>query len=125
MDYSDRAKESMLRAVTVAQETRLSRTDERKLRALQYMISRDYERAAPLFQQLENEVDGEQKAAAILESGWLAQQRDDTAAAQDAYQRAVMLKPDYAAARLRLGFILGRAGKDEMALAAFTEAENL
>src|SRR5262245_1076835 len=82
LDYSDRAKELMLRAVTVAQETRLSRADELRLRALQFMVSRDYERAVPLFDQLEGEARDADKAAAALESGWLAQQREDTLAAE-------------------------------------------
>jgi serine/threonine protein kinase len=126
MDYSDRAKDSMLRAITVAQESRPSRADELRLRALQFMVSRDYDRAVPLLQQLEDEANGREKASAALESGWLAQQREDTEAAATAYERALTLQPDYAAARLRLGFILGRrGGKDDLALKTFTEAENL
>ena len=47
LDYTDRAKDSMLRAVAAAQD-RGSAEDDRKLRALQFMVSREYERAAPL-----------------------------------------------------------------------------
>src|SRR5207248_9643951 len=53
LDYSERAKESMLRAVTVAQESRLSSVDALRLRALQFMISGDHSRAEPLLQRLE------------------------------------------------------------------------
>jgi tetratricopeptide (TPR) repeat protein len=125
MDYSDRAKDEILQAITLAQETRLSNSDEHRLRALQFMISRDYDRAAPLFEELEGEANGHEKAAAAMENGWLAQQREDTTAAQAAYERALRLKPEYAAARLRLGFILGRRGKDDEAFQSFTEAEKL
>src|SRR5262249_10213843 len=68
LDYTDHAKELMLQAVTVAQEVRLSRTDELRLRALQFMVSRDYDRAGPFFRELEEKADGPDQAAAALES---------------------------------------------------------
>jgi tetratricopeptide (TPR) repeat protein len=126
LDYTERAKDSMLRAVAAAQEWRLTAADERKLRAMQFMVSRDYQRAAPLLQQIEAEAAAPDRPAAALESGWLAQQMDDSERAAAAFRRALELKPSHAAARLRLGFMFGRAGgKDDMALAAFTEAEHL
>jgi serine/threonine protein kinase/Tfp pilus assembly protein PilF len=125
LDYSERAKESMLRAIAAAQETRLSRADETRLRALQFVISRDYDRAVPLLQQLEEDADDRDKPAAALESGWLAERRDDTADASAAYKRASTMDPAYAAARLRLGYILGRQRRVDEALMAFHEAERL
>jgi tetratricopeptide (TPR) repeat protein len=126
LDYTDRAKDSMLRAVAAAQDSRLSETDDRKLRALQFMVSRDYARAAPFVQQIEADARPEDRAAAALEAGWLAQQREETDAAAAAFGRALTLDPSYAAAKLRLGFLFGRqGGKDEQALAAFGEAEGL
>jgi serine/threonine protein kinase/Tfp pilus assembly protein PilF len=123
MDYSDRAKDAILHAITIAQETRLSDADELRLRALQFTISRDYDRAMPLLDELEKESVGRERASAALEYGWLAQQREDTEAAQAAYQRALKFDPRYAAAKLRLGFLLGRRGRDDEALQAFAEAE--
>jgi tetratricopeptide (TPR) repeat protein len=126
LDYTDRAKDAMLRAVAAAQESRLSPSDDRKLRALQFMVSRDYERAAPLVKQIEAEAGAADRPQAALESGWLAQQMEDSDGAAAAYQRALALDPSYAAAKLRLGFLFGRqGGKDEQALAAFGEAEGL
>src|SRR6185436_6887595 len=126
LDYTDRAKDSMLRAVGAAQDSRLSDADDRKLRALQYMVSREYERATPLVKEIEAQASAADRAEAALESGWLAQQMEDTDAAAAAYQRALALDPSYAAAKLRLEFLFGRqGGKDEQALAAFGEAEGL
>jgi tetratricopeptide (TPR) repeat protein len=126
LDYTDRAKDSMLRAVAAAQDSRLSDDDDRMLRALQFMVSRDYQRAAPLVKATEAEAAGAHRAASALESGWLAQQMEDTEAAAAAFGRALALDPSYAAAKLRLGYLLGRqGGKDEQALAAFGEAEAL
>ena len=62
LDYTDRAKDSMLRAVAAAQDSRLSDADDRKLRALQFMVSRDYERAAPLVKEIEAEAAGGHRA---------------------------------------------------------------
>jgi serine/threonine protein kinase/tetratricopeptide (TPR) repeat protein len=126
LDYTDRAKDAMLRAVAAAQESRLSPGDDRTLRALQFMVSRDYERAAPLVKEIEAEASVADRPEAALESGWLAQQMEDTDAAAAAFERALALDPSYAAAKLRLGFLFGRqGGKDQQALAAFGEAEGL
>ena len=125
LDYSDLAKDAMLRALTLAGETRLSGVNARKLRASLFMVSHDYERAAPLFAELEKEATKTEKPAAALESGWVAQQRGDTDGAATAYERALKMAPRYAAAKLRLGFIAGRRGQLDAALRAYTEAEAL
>lgn len=126
LDYSDRAKDSMLRASALAQQTRLSTADSRELRALEFMVSRDYKDAAPLLQQIEKEASPQERPAAALETGWLAQLENDTGRAEAAYERAVKMDPRYAAAKLRLGVILGRrGGKDDLALQEFSEAETL
>jgi eukaryotic-like serine/threonine-protein kinase len=126
LDYSDLAKEWMLRAVALAQQTRLSDEDDRKFHALEFMVSRDYKDAAPLMQQMEKAASPQERPAAALESGWLAQLQDDTAGAEAAFERAVKMDPQYAAGKLRLGYILGRrGGKDDLALQAFSEAESL
>jgi eukaryotic-like serine/threonine-protein kinase len=125
LDYTDRAKDSILRALTASQETRLSSDDERRLRATQFAVSRDYARAAPLFREMERVAAEPDKPEAALEAGWLAQQMEDSEAARAAFERALGFDPSYAAARLRLGFLLGRqGGKDDLALASFTEAEH-
>ena len=126
LDYTDRAKDSILRALAASQETRLTSDDERRLRAMQFAVSRDYGRAAPLFRAIEDGASEREKPAAALEAGWLAQQMDDSEAARAAFERALGFDASYAAARLRLGFMLGRqGGKDDLALASFTEAEHL
>ena len=125
LDYSDAAKDAMLHAVAAAQESRLSRADALRLRALQFLVSRDYDRALPLFRQMEESAAGRDKAAAALESGWLAQQMDDTGAAAAAYERALALDPSYAAAKLRLGYIRGRQRSLDAALNAYHDAEGL
>ncbi len=125
LDYSDLAKESMLRAVTAAQESHLTKRDARRLRALQLLMSRDYDPAVALFRQLEDTAGAPERPAAALESGWLAEKRDDTEGAAAAYQRALKMDPVYAAAKLRLGYMLQRRRQVQAALQAFQEAEDL
>ena len=122
LDYSERAKEWMLRAMTVAQETRLSGDNQKRLRASEFMVSRDYARAVPLLRQLEDTAGERERPAAALDFGWLAQKREDTEAAAAAFERALKMNPGYAAAKLQLGFILQRRGQNEPALKCFDEA---
>lgn len=125
LDYSELAKESMLRALALAQESPLSSQDGRRLRAWQHLVSREYDRALPLFQQMEDAAGPREKPAAALESGWLAELRDDTERAAAAYERALKLDPVYAAAKLRLGYIRGRRRQVDAAVKFFKEAEDL
>jgi serine/threonine protein kinase len=125
MDYSEQAKELMLKATVEAQEINLSGIDMQRLRVLQYMVSRQYELAVPLQRQLEQSVDKQDKPAAAFESGWLAETQGDTEGAVAAYERALEMDPGYAAAKLRLGCIGQYSGEDKLALESFTEAENL
>ncbi len=125
LDYSERAKESMLHAMAAAQETRLSGAERTRLRALQAVVSKEFDQAAPLLQQLETAAGGRDKAAAALESGWLAEKRDDTEGAVAAYERALRSNLAFAAAKLRMGLMQHRQGEDEAALKSFSEAEAL
>jgi tetratricopeptide (TPR) repeat protein len=125
LDYSDMAKDAMLRAVAAAQESRLGGDDRQRLLAMQFLVSHDYDRAAPLFRKLEESAALRDKPAAALETGWLAQQRDQTDAAAAAYERALKLDPTYAAAKLRLAYIRGRQRQVDAALKAYQEAEAL
>ncbi len=125
LDYSERAKDAMLKALSEAGESRLSRTDRLRVRAWKFTVARDYDRAAPLFAQLEVNAGEREKAAAALESGWVEEKASDTLKSIEAYLRARTFDPQYAAANLRLGVMLGRQRKVEEALKTFSEAEKL
>ena len=125
LDYTELAKESMLKAMTIAQETRLSAADERRLKACQFMVSREYDRATSLLQEMEREASPAEKPAAALESGWLAELEGKTDEAVRDYERALDLNPAYAAAKLRLGQMLQRRRELPEALKNFQDAERL
>ena len=118
----------MLKAVTLAADTRLSQPDQRRLRTFQLMISRDYGRAAILLAQMESAASpAEKPAAASWNTAGLAQRRDRTAPKRprEAYEQALKLDPSYAPARLRLGYMLNREGHLDPAQKSFQEAERL
>lgn len=125
LDYSEKANAQMLRAMEAAQEINLSGKDKRRFLVLQFMVSHQYEDAVPLLQELEDDADRQDKPAAALESGWLAEKLDDTEGAAAAYQRAIKMNPDYAAAHLRLGYVRQLRVEDELVLENFAEAESL
>ena len=125
MNYSVKAKEQMMRAMEMEQEFNLSSKDTKRFHVFQFIVWHQYENAAPLLQQLERDADKQGKPAAALECGWLAEKLDDTEGAAEAYERALQINPDFAAAHLRLGYIQQRRGEDELALQNFTTAENL
>ncbi len=127
LDYTDRAKDSMLRAVAAAQDSRLTDADDRKLRALQFMVSRDYARAAPLVKQTS-------KPRPALR---IARRRRSNPAGLRSRWRTPTRRPPHSAARSRStrrmprrsfasgSCSAGRAARTNQALAAFGEAEHL
>jgi serine/threonine protein kinase/Tfp pilus assembly protein PilF len=125
LDYTELAKESMLKAMTIAQETRLSAADERRLNAYQFMVAREYDRAAPLLQEMERAASSAEKPAAALESGWLAELAGRTDEAVRDYERALDANPTYAPAKLRLGQMLQLRRELPAALRNFQDAERL
>jgi len=125
LDYTEKAKDSILKADQLAREIRLSGEDRRRLDAIHFAVVGEYQRAAPIYKSIYEDARGTDRSSAALESGWLAQRMEDTEAAAAAYELAQKLDPSNAAAKLRLAYIYGRAVKDELALGLFSEAEKL
>ena len=111
LDYTDRAKDSMLRAVAAAQDSRLSDADDRKLRALQFMVSRDYARAAPLVQEIEAEARVPRSCRGRARIGLARPADGRLRRGRRGVRSRAALDPSYAAAKLRLGFMLRAAGR--------------
>ncbi|PWT98434.1 MAG: hypothetical protein C5B51_29280 [Terriglobia bacterium] len=125
LDASERANETMLKGVTVAQDERLNRTDALRFNALRYVISGEFERAQPLFEQLYAAAPDREKAAASVDLAWLAWKRQDTQGMIPPLEQALRLNPSYAGAKLWLAFAVDRQGKKDAAQNLFAEAEGL
>jgi tetratricopeptide (TPR) repeat protein len=63
--------------------------------------------------------------ALSLERGWLAERQDHTDEAIEGYQHALGIDPNYAAAMLRLGYMLTRKGDFDRATNSFRNAERI
>jgi tetratricopeptide (TPR) repeat protein len=125
LDQSERAKDAILQAVSIAQDERLSERDGDRVKAIEYVIARDFDRAQPLFEKLLAIAPQQEKAGAYVDLGWLAFKREDNAGMMPPLERALALNPDYAGAKLRLAIAVDRQGKKAAALKLFEEAEGL
>jgi tetratricopeptide (TPR) repeat protein len=125
LDASERAKETMLQAVSIAQDERLSERDAARVKAIQYVISRDFDRAQPMFEQLLALAPGREKAGAYVDLAWLAFKRENSPAAVPALEHALNLDPGHAGAKLRMAIAVDRQGKKDAAQKLFEEAEGL
>jgi tetratricopeptide (TPR) repeat protein len=125
LDMSERANESILKALSIAQEERLEKLDALRVRALQSVISRDFEHAQPLFEQLRAAATATEKPGAYLELAWLALKGEDNPRAVPLLQQALKIDPALAGAKLRLASVMDRLGKKDDAQKLFEEAESL
>jgi len=125
LDMSERAQETMLKALSVAQDERLNEQDALRVKALQYMISRDFDRAQPLLEQWQSEASGRDKAGTYVDLAWLALKRDDNPGMIPPLEQALELDPSNAGAKLRLAVAVDRQGKREAAQKLFADAESL
>jgi tetratricopeptide (TPR) repeat protein len=125
LDMSERAQETMLKAVSVAQDERLSEQDALRVKALQYVISRDFARAQPLFEQLRSDAAGREKAGACVDLAWLAFKREDNPGMIPPLEQALKIDPGHAGAKVRMAIAMDRQGKRDVAQKLFAEAESL
>jgi tetratricopeptide (TPR) repeat protein len=124
LDEPESAQQQLLRVTQlVPNESRLSTEDRTRVAGVRGLMLRDIDAAVRSYLHLarRDNVD----AGAWLDVGRVqeAAARDDDALAS--YDRALQIDPRFAAAHLRRGTILGREGRGEEAMAAFTEAERL
>jgi tetratricopeptide (TPR) repeat protein len=125
LDSSERAKDTMLQAITAAQDKRLGKVDTLRVEALRYVISRNFERARPLMEQLCSTATDREQAGCYVDLAWLAWKRQDTAAMIPPLEQALKLNPGHAGAKLWMAFAVERQGRKELAQTLFADAEAL
>ncbi len=125
LDDSEHADAAMLAALTAAGQTRLLSGDALRLRALQYVVARDFSKAAELFGSLESLAEPGARASAALKTGWMLERADKTPEAIQSYRRAQGFSTKFAAPLLRLAVLLARLRRIPEALAQFDRAEAL
>jgi serine/threonine protein kinase len=124
LDYSDRAKDELLR-IDVASTSNLSAMDRIRLAAIQNTIKRDYAAAVQNYQTLITMVPEDEKAYACLDLGRAYTKNQQRDQALESFSEAGRRNPNYGAAFLYQGLTYGRKRQYAEAYSAFDQAQKL
>ncbi len=124
LDYSDRAKDELLR-VTSAQRSGLSKLDSLYLDAITATARHDFARAIELYKQIAQQTPEAEKPYVLVDLGRAYEKNEDIKKAIENYAEAASGNPQYATAFLRLGILQGRQRDLPSALASFNKAESI
>jgi len=122
LDYTDKAKDEIIRAL--ANEFSLKGSDQLYLRAITNTVLRNFDPAIDNYQQLLKEAADNEKAGIYFDLGRAYEKNDQLKEAQDQYHNALKLVPQDAAASLRIGIICAQQGESVCASEAFQNAES-
>jgi serine/threonine protein kinase/tetratricopeptide (TPR) repeat protein len=126
LDYTDRAKDELLRvARLVPDRSALPPLEALYLQAVTATATRDFALAIQSYGQIVPLAAGPDKPYAYLDLGRAYEKNENTKLAIENYQEAARLDPQYATAFLRIGMLRGRQQNQEAAEAAFTQADEL
>jgi len=125
LDYSDKAKDEIIRAERLARELPMQRSDALYLKALTNMVLRDFGPAVESYQQIAHEAAAQDKASVHFDLGRAYEKNDQIKEAKENYQQATRLAPQDAAGFLRLGIVCGQSQNYACSAEAFQQAESL
>jgi tetratricopeptide (TPR) repeat protein/predicted Ser/Thr protein kinase len=126
LDYSDRARDEMLRALPPGRSlSSLPLADALHFEAIRATVTGDYKAAATAYQKLADDSQGHDRVDALLDRGRACERDQQARKAGEAYTEATRLDPDCAAAWLRLGSLKHRLRDLAGAGAALDKAESL
>lgn len=126
LDNIDKAREEMLRALSLASNrAALSRSDSTYIDAVSATVGREFAKAIDYYQTLADEALDSEKASAYVNLGRAYERSDNIDAAQSYYQKAIERDSQSPAAYLRLAILAGRRQDSTTAETAFTKAESL
>jgi len=126
MDYTDRAKDEVIRVSRlVPDRTRLAVPEALLIDAVTNTVAGDFKNAIEIDQRLSKDATGSERAVALVDLGRAYEKADDLKDATDSYEEAAKVDTQYAAAFLRLGVARGRQQDLQGAGAAFDKAQGL
>lgn len=124
LDYSDKAKDELLRVNTlVPDRSVLTEIDRLYLEAINAVVVNDFARAAELYNQIAQKTPD--KAEVYVDLGRAYEKNDDVEKAISSYSRAAELDPNYATAFLRSGIVYIRKTDMSSAKSTLGRAEGL
>jgi serine/threonine protein kinase/lipopolysaccharide biosynthesis regulator YciM len=126
LDYSDRAKDELLRvSALVPDRSALPKLEGVYLEAVTNTVTREFGNAIEVYRSLTEQVSQSEKAFAYVDLGRAYEKNEDTENAIRSYQEAAKLDPQYAPVYLRLAVLYGRQQDLNAASDKFDTAESL
>ena len=125
LDYTDRARDEMLKANPPGGSRHLSGSDELHLEAIHLTLTHDLSSAIAKYEQMLKQASEAELPDAFLELGRAYQRNEELKKAIQSYEETIRRSPEYAAAFLRVGTLHARAKNAAKADAAFNQAESL
>ena len=126
LEYSDKAREEMLRAQAVSGGRGwFENSESLYMEAVNRTLTRDFEGAIARYTKIAAKAQDTEKAQTLVDLGRAYEKNEQTQQALKAYSESVRLNPQYPAAFLRQGILYGRLQKTTDAETAFAKAETL
>ena len=126
LDLADKASNEILRARSLVGDlSALPHLERLYLRAITYVVLREFGPAIENYQQITRDVPDAEKASAYLDLGRAYEKNDEIEKAIEKYLEARNLAPSDAAAFLRLAILYGRTRDLKSAEASFKQAEDI
>lgn len=126
LDYSDKAKDELLRMTAVAPDrSALPPLEALYLKAITETVAHDFGSAIESYHSISEQVPEAEKPFAYVDLGRAFEKNEEVKKAIESFENATKLDPQYAAAFLRLGVVHGRQQDLERAADAFQKAQQL
>ncbi|MFS8086622.1 MAG: tetratricopeptide repeat protein, partial [Acidobacteriota bacterium] len=124
LDFSDKAKDELIRAnELVPERSALPELDALRLQAITETLKSEFAKAVEDYRLLASRVPDAEKSFALVDLGRAYEKNEQIDKAIESYQAATKLNPHYAAAFLRLGVAFRRSQRFSDALAALDQAQ--
>jgi serine/threonine protein kinase/lipopolysaccharide biosynthesis regulator YciM len=126
IDYTDRAMEELIRAISLVRDrTALPNVDAMYLDAIEATVRRDFASAIDYYRKIAERVSDSGKASAYVDLGRSYEKNENIDKAIEHYSEAANADPQSAAAFLRLAILYGRRQDLKNATEAFDKAETI
>ena len=125
LDYIDRARQEMLRALSFSSRSRLRSGDKLYVEAINCTLTRDFGCTIARYAELVRQASEADRAQVIVDLGRAYEKNEETKKALEQYREAARLDAQFAAAYLRTGILEGRGRRLDQAEKAFSQAEAL
>jgi serine/threonine protein kinase/lipopolysaccharide biosynthesis regulator YciM len=112
LDNSDKAREELLRALSLRDQSGISSQDSVYVDAVAATVGQQFQKAIEHYNRLADQAADSDKASAYLDLGRAYQRTENIDKAQEYYQKAIDKDPQSAAAFLRLAMLYGSRRQD-------------